>query len=542
MLLESYLTTIPKPSERPQKLVRLGFRQGTRVDIPWLDSRTASGITLRMGAPSDKKAIEALFDYSTDPPLRDKTLAVALKCYYQDRVVFHGPIQAPEFDYDGDVSIVAHDPTLRLKSAYLNVNDEATTDGVSIDGEGMLSLLASGQNTAPQDALDWPSLGIVPGVDSTTESDAVMKLKRGDQIFSSITDMADLILGPDFRIEPFETDPAELASSSDTASPNAAIPDDATTDWTIAVGSAGNIGGIRVGVWAEHADPQQVNISLVHPDGTVIRLYTGSKDKAASGTDFLGTNNTTGTLCFFTVNRGSIYRVATTYPHVGSFRSDKSLSTLFDKPAAGTWKLRIEDTAAGSTGTLKHWRIDFLLPPSAYARMNLSDKPVTDPLPDPVCTFNKGHGTNNARLFKVTPQGDLVRNQFIATSKLGTKIRVNNAARAEYGTYQGWESPGENWDLATLAAYADAQVDAYNRPVPRVELAPKDDTGQNRTLRYGVDFIEGDHVRAVGKKGRAYHDLIVRVMGVTLTQGKASVQTDLDVLATVGTASEVTNG
>lgn len=553
MWLDSVLTTIPRPSARPTKLAELGFRVGTRVSIPFLDARTAKGVPLRMDHQGDFEAIEKLFDYgildpaTADMPEADRTLQIALKVYYRGRVQFHGPIFAPSFDYAaGNIELVARDPSLRLEHAFLNSTDKIVADGVTLDGEGMFNLLAAGQNTPAQDALDWPSLGIIPGKDTTTDTDIIHKVARGDQIWQTMKDIGNLQLGPDWELEPIETDPAELASGSLVWSTGDTIVDGATTQIPAAYGGAGSIGGLRLNIWADHSNPLPVHVTLIHPDGTRVRIYTGSKEAAfPGGTDWLGNGTTSGTLAKFRpTDYDSIYKVP--YPHVGQFRSDRSLSQLYDKPAAGTWKLEFDDTVTdGNAGTVYYWSLDFLLPPPAYCRLNVYDKPVTDDPANPItpsCVFDSGHGADNAKTFKVTPQGDLTVNQAIVTNKHGTKIRVRDISRQKIGTYQTWQTPGLEYGLEVLGAYADAEVAAFNLPVPAVELAPRDDGGINNTLRYGDDFVVGGHVQAVGKRERAGHSVIVRVMSVDLVQESSAVTTDMQVLATVGSLADITDG
>lgn len=542
MFLQSFLTTIPRPDDRPVKVAELGFRPGTKVTIPYLDSRTCSIPDLDM----HEEVVRELFEFDDDGlVVRDKTLELALKVYYRSRIVFHGPLSAPRFDYDtGKIELVAHDPSLRLKRAFLNATDIAVTDGITLDGEGLLQLLDSAQNTDAQDALNWPALGIIRGRDTTSDySDKLTKLQRGDNIWESgIKQLADSIVGPDFVLRPIETDPAELASGTDIWDTGGTIVDAATTDYTLDVTRTGDIGGLRLAIYAEHERPRDVRINLIHPDGTSIRLYTGSRDKVASGTDFLGTS---GDFCVFKPGGANIYASAESYPHTEIYRGDRSLGAFYDKAAAGTWTLRIEDTTANSDdGTLHEWRLIFDLPPSAYCRMDVSDKPDTSD-PDaiaPVCIFHKGHGEDNAKVLAVTPQGDLVRNQFIADSRAGRAIRVDDASRADYGTYQGWDSPGDGHSLDYLKNWADAQVGAYGRPIPALELAPVDDAGDNETLRYGEDFELGAHVRAIGKRGNSYHDITGRITEVVLTQGKSAVECDLTVEPLAATEGDLGDG
>lgn len=528
MFLESYLTTIPRPDARPEKVADLGFRVGTKVTIPYLDSRTCSGIQLDM----HEDIVRDLFVYDDDGvAIRDKTLGLALKVYYRGTPQFHGALSAPKYDFGtGKIELVAHDPSLRLKRAFL-----MAATSITLDGEGLLSLLDLAQNSDAEDLLNWPSLGIVRGVDLTTGSLVTTRIDKGSNIWQTFTDAAQSMTEPDFELEPVETDPSELASGTEFANyftTAAEIDDSATTEFDLVVSLPGAIGGLRLGIWAEHTAPRQINIELVHPDGTAVRVYTGANEEEAGPGDgsFLGAGPGE---CFF--GHGS-YPYDQAYPHVGTFRPDSPLGVFYGKVAVGTWKLRVIDVAGGDTGLVNQFRLDFQLPAPAYCRMNVSDKPDTSD-PDaiaPTAVFHKGHGTDNARILNVTPQGDQVRNKFTATSKAGTKTRRDNDSRADYGTYAGYDSPGDGHSLAYLTAWADANIGAYGRPIPALELAPIDDGGVNEALRYGEDIFVGRHVRAIGKRGHAYFDVLGRVTQAVLTQQKSSVQCDLDVQPVAG--------
>lgn len=542
-MLEAFLTTVPTPTHRPVKVAELGFRPGATVTMPFGDSRLCTGIAIDMHEP----LVDDLFEIDTGVKIRDKTLELALKLYYRQKVVFHGPIHAPEFDYaSGKILLAAHDPTLRLTHAFAH-----SAQTISIDGEGMFALLDLAQNFAAEDLADYPVLGIVPGIDSTTPTDLTQTLKAGDRVYQTMQDMRGLIFGPDMNFVPYETDPAELASGSDFANyfgGAATIADNATTDFSLPITFPGAIGGLKLGTWINHTKPGEVNIDLIHPDGTTVRVYTGSKETTASSAsgDFLG-SGTGGSACYFRVGHSKAYDSG--YPHVGTFRPDHSLNAFLGKPAAGTWKLRVIDTAAAHTGTVNQFWLGFEIPPPAYCRMDVSDKPDTTSLPHPACVFMKGHGQDNARLLNVKPLGDLTRNYFTAVSQSGgTKRRKNDNSRAAYGRYEGYEASGQPSDTGdVLTAFASNEVHAYGRPLPSLDLAPKNDGGQGNILRYGEQFKEGDYVKAVGKRGRSYHSINARITSVTLTNvqgqgGSSAVECALDVIPAVSLASEVSDG
>ncbi|NNC90881.1 MAG: hypothetical protein HKN80_00175, partial [Acidimicrobiia bacterium] len=86
-----------------------------------------------------------------------------------------------------------------------------------------------------------------------------------------------------------------------------------------------------VNVGLDHPSTAELDIDLESPDGTVVRLHTGTAGDPGGNTDFF-------------------------YPPVDGPGS----LTDFDRgPGAGVWKLRIQDKTAGNTGSLGYWGIGF---------------------------------------------------------------------------------------------------------------------------------------------------------------------------------------
>ncbi|MFE0675437.1 S8 family serine peptidase [Streptomyces sp. NPDC058867] len=104
-----------------------------------------------------------------------------------------------------------------------------------------------------------------------------------------------------------------------------AVPDSGTVESSIAVsGRTGNApSALQVGVDITHTYRGDLVIDLIAPDGTSYRL------KSASSSDSADNVNTT-----YTVNASA-------------------------EAANGTWKLRVQDTAAQDTGTLNSWKLTF---------------------------------------------------------------------------------------------------------------------------------------------------------------------------------------
>ncbi|MBL8115724.1 MAG: proprotein convertase P-domain-containing protein [Acidobacteria bacterium] len=117
----------------------------------------------------------------------------------------------------------------------------------------------------------------------------------------------------------------------------------------IVVTGSGNVGKVVVKVRANHTFVGDVEFSLVHPDGTVVLL---SDNRGGSGDNFgTGANDCSGTKTVF--DDGAATAIAAgTAPFAGTFRPDGALSALNGKPIAGTWNIRVQDTAATDFGTL----------------------------------------------------------------------------------------------------------------------------------------------------------------------------------------------
>ncbi|MFE4633625.1 proprotein convertase P-domain-containing protein [Streptomyces sp. NPDC056773] len=117
-----------------------------------------------------------------------------------------------------------------------------------------------------------------------------------------------------------------------------AIPDPGTVEAPLTVtGVPGNAPkALRVELEGTHPWRGDLKIDLVAPDGKLYRL------KSASGTEDAGA--------------------------LGGFTVDASAS-----PASGTWKLQVEDTSAGSAGTLLGWSLDFPTPFAMTGNLSIPD-------------------------------------------------------------------------------------------------------------------------------------------------------------------------
>jgi len=121
------------------------------------------------------------------------------------------------------------------------------------------------------------------------------------------------------------------------------IPDVSTVDVPLNVPDFGTVSDVNVRVRLNHTFDGDLDISLVHPDGTVVLL---SNNRGGGGDNYgTGTNDCSGTPTVFDDEAGTAIGAGSP-PFAGSFRPDSPLTAVDGKPVNGVWKLRVSDTAA----------------------------------------------------------------------------------------------------------------------------------------------------------------------------------------------------
>jgi uncharacterized repeat protein (TIGR01451 family) len=127
------------------------------------------------------------------------------------------------------------------------------------------------------------------------------------------------------------------------------LPDNTTVDIPITVADVGAVADINVRVRLNHAFDGDVEIRLVHPDGTSVLL---SDNRGGTGTNYgSGANDCSGTHTVFDDSAPTAIGAGVA-PFAASFRPEQPLAAFNGKPTAGVWKLRVSDTANGDTGTM----------------------------------------------------------------------------------------------------------------------------------------------------------------------------------------------
>ncbi len=158
------------------------------------------------------------------------------------------------------------------------------------------------------------------------------------------------------------------------------IPDVTTVTSTITSSVVGALADVNVRINISHTFDSDLDVFLVHPDGTQIELFT---DVGGSGANFVNTvldqQATTGVIGSTGFN---------TAPFTGTFRPEGNLSVLNGKLASGVWTLRITDDFSGDIGTLNSW--DLIL--------SASPDVATTTAANGTASFNLAAGANQVRL------------------------------------------------------------------------------------------------------------------------------------------------
>jgi len=138
---------------------------------------------------------------------------------------------------------------------------------------------------------------------------------------------------------------------------NLGIVDSGSVTSSIAVaGITTPIKKVTVSLHLTHPSDEDLDISLVSPDGTTINL---TSDNGGTGEDY-GTDCALISRTVFDDSAPSSI-IGNAAPFVGTFRPEQQLSAFIGKEGAavnGTWQLVITDDAAGSAGTLRCWSVN----------------------------------------------------------------------------------------------------------------------------------------------------------------------------------------
>jgi uncharacterized repeat protein (TIGR01451 family) len=164
--------------------------------------------------------------------------------------------------------------------------------------------------------------------------------------------------------------PPATYTSGDLASP---IPDDASLETPVDVGEVGEIVDVKVAVNLAHARDDQMNLDLIGPDGTVVRL---AHDFGDAGRNYGSGSDCAGGFTEFSDDAATPISVASP-PFVGSFRPESPLTAFRGKASNGTWKLVVADDTPGVVGALWCWKLTIT---AAKADLGLAVEDSPDPV------------------------------------------------------------------------------------------------------------------------------------------------------------------
>ncbi|MDG1846699.1 MAG: S8 family serine peptidase [Acidimicrobiales bacterium] len=120
------------------------------------------------------------------------------------------------------------------------------------------------------------------------------------------------------------------------------------SEFTFAVEGTGDVDDLLLGIRLDHTYLADLNISLVHPDGTEVLL--AKRDGGFNDNYGNGDASCAGNLSYFTDNAAESISDRSP-PYVGGVRPREQLSAFDGKPKAGNWTLRILDDWDQDQGT-----------------------------------------------------------------------------------------------------------------------------------------------------------------------------------------------
>ena len=132
------------------------------------------------------------------------------------------------------------------------------------------------------------------------------------------------------------------------------ISDNTIVTSNLTIANTGVIGDLNVQVSITHTWDGDLTLTLIGPNAQRVTLVNR---RGSSGDNFTGT---------IFDDQAATAITAGTPPYTGSFRPEQPLSVFNGMAANGTWKLEVNDQAAGDTGTLTAWSIQ-VTTPGTYA-------------------------------------------------------------------------------------------------------------------------------------------------------------------------------
>lgn len=162
-----------------------------------------------------------------------------------------------------------------------------------------------------------------------------------------------------------------------------------TTIAQISIADTRTILDLNVSINLRHPNVSDLDIDLIAPDGTTVRLFT----RLGGTGDDLGTRDGSGNPVLYTTfdDEQTTSITAASPPFAGNFRPEQSLGNFDGRVAAGTWTLRIFDFRALNAGSLIDWKMEFRFANDIFGPFEAND---TTSLAKPIPNINgTGSGT-----------------------------------------------------------------------------------------------------------------------------------------------------
>lgn len=192
-----------------------------------------------------------------------------------------------------------------------------------------------------------------------------------------------------------------------------------TTTATIQIADTRSILDVNVSINLRHPNISDLDIDLIGPDNTTIRLFT----RLGGTGDDLGTRDSSGNPVLYTTfdDEQATSITSASPPFAGSFRPEVALSGFDGKIAAGNWTLRVFDFRALNAGSLIDWKLEFRFANDIFGPFEAND---TISLAKPIPNIN-GSGSGTVTGFIGDGGfGNLDRDLFSFTALPGTTLNA----------------------------------------------------------------------------------------------------------------------
>jgi extracellular elastinolytic metalloproteinase len=242
------------------------------------------------------------------------------------------------------------------------------------------------------------------------------------------------------------------------------IPDVSSVEIPLEVTEEGVVGDVVVRFRLNHTFDGDLAISLVAPDGTSVAL---ANNRGGAGDNFgSGANSCSGTPTVFD-DSASLAISAGVAPFAGSFRPDSPLAGMRGRPMAGTWKLRVQDTAALDVGTLGCFQLR--IQRQLFYCVGTAGAPIIEAAPPAVMTAESAEPANNA------PDPDETVTMSFPLRNVGTALTGNLVATLMPGG--GVNAPSGPQSYGVVSPVGDAVAREFT-------FVPSGNCGDNITATF----------------------------------------------------------